>query len=402
LYVNFRPFGIEVVLRYKPWKAYGLATHRLDFESRVWIADFDDPGIILVDCPEEDATNPEDPLRLFTACIPRQIRVRVSPFSHLQTPLLQALARSDKALQLFEHTPVLLWLLLDRNLSLVRRVEILDRVLSLKMTDILDLIFRRDYRDIQGGFQKAHVKFLRKIRLHSGNLEELNTVKQAVQNDFLVDRLRHWSWIPVQSLDLWQYCMKEDFFDDMADSPLLNQPMDQAYQYKYEIAAFAHSLSCTWGDIVRMGEHLQIGNIRRILKNCADHGELHRIHDELTHRVNERASRARQELETTPFPEPPLPGNEAIQPIRTYQELRAEGQTMSHCVLSYARAVREGRSYIYQVLSPERGTLEIARTGKKLHIQQFRLTGNGHPSDESWEYVRGWFAGFQKKVTGQV
>ena len=63
---------------------------------------------------------------------------------------------------------------------------------------------------------------------------------------------------------------------------------------------------------------------------------------------------------SVPFPPPPIPGNEYIQPITNEAMLLEEGQMMRHCVASYARSVRENKCYIYRILKPTRATMEMA------------------------------------------
>jgi hypothetical protein len=65
--------------------------------------------------------------------------------------------------------------------------------------------------------------------------------------------------------------------------------------------------------------------------------------------------------DAVPFPAPPVPGTDEIQPIPDVRELEAEGRTMRHCILSYAERVRAGRHYVYRVLSPDRATLTLER-----------------------------------------
>ena len=63
----------------------------------------------------------------------------------------------------------------------------------------------------------------------------------------------------------------------------------------------------------------------------------------------------------TDFPTPPIPGNRFLTPIRNGEELRIEGQEMSHCVAGYAEDVAEGLSYFYRWLGTERATVQLAK-----------------------------------------
>lgn len=59
------------------------------------------------------------------------------------------------------------------------------------------------------------------------------------------------------------------------------------------------------------------------------------------------------------FPSPPFAGTEFIRPVETPDDLAQEGIDMKHCAGFKLEDVFEGREYVYQVLSPIRGTLSI-------------------------------------------
>jgi hypothetical protein len=61
------------------------------------------------------------------------------------------------------------------------------------------------------------------------------------------------------------------------------------------------------------------------------------------------------------LPEPPLPGTSDIVPLMQASQLREEGLVQHHCVGSYAGSVKQGKCYIYRILSPERATLSLAK-----------------------------------------
>jgi hypothetical protein len=100
LYVDFRSFGLETVLRFKPWRPDGLTVQRLNLARGVWISDFLDPGLLIVRSPSDEALESVPPVDRFCVHIPAAILRRVAVFRHLQVSLLQVLARSDLALQL--------------------------------------------------------------------------------------------------------------------------------------------------------------------------------------------------------------------------------------------------------------------------------------------------------------
>ncbi|MBI4024857.1 MAG: PcfJ domain-containing protein, partial [Verrucomicrobia bacterium] len=63
-----------------------------------------------------------------------------------------------------------------------------------------------------------------------------------------------------------------------------------------------------------------------------------------------------------PLPDPPLPGTDVIQPIRTVGDLAREGREQAHCVFALVGEVRARQRAIYKVLEPERATLSLTPT----------------------------------------
>ncbi len=68
---------------------------------------------------------------------------------------------------------------------------------------------------------------------------------------------------------------------------------------------------------------------------------------------------ARRILRSRPFPLPPIPGDDLLQPIRNGDDLAREGRDLCHCVGGYAGGVRSGQCYFYRWLGVERATVEL-------------------------------------------
>ncbi len=86
--------------------------------------------------------------------------------------------------------------------------------------------------------------------------------------------------------------------------------------------------------------------------------ELQRKAEEAREKAREKSKRKRLRTPSS-FPHPPVPGTPDIVPLTTKAQLKAEGLEQKNCVGSYARKVRNGGTYIYKVLNPERATLAI-------------------------------------------
>jgi hypothetical protein len=144
-------------------------------------------------------------------------------------------------------------------------------------------------------------------------------------------------------------------------------------------------------DTLCLGQALQITEAERIVHACASWRQLLHLHDLWTERLNNMREFAKKARLSAPFPPPPIPGNEHIQPIINATMLLEEGQTMRHCVGSYAESVRRRERYIYRILQPERATLEIrpnGRGGSALH--QLKGYCNAKPGRGVTEVVRKW------------
>lgn len=127
---------------------------------------------------------------------------------------------------------------------------------------------------------------------------------------------------------------------------------------------------------------------------------LTRYHNQLTQAYNDAIHVARMsdlgqlDLES-PLPEPPLAGTDSILPLCTPKDIREEAEEMRHCVLSYLDAVRQGRSYIYRILAPQRVTLEIRRRQGNWRLAQVFGRANTQATGEIRGLIDTWLDGFQ-------
>ena len=93
--------------------------------------------------------------------------------------------------------------------------------------------------------------------------------------------------------------------------------------------------------------------------------------------------------------EQPLPGIAGvIEPLSTAHELWREGMSQKNCVSAphYAREVAAGSLYVYRLLSPERCTLSIRRSGKSWVVSELERAHNRKASKATWQRVRAWLA----------
>ena len=145
-------------------------------------------------------------------------------------------------------------------------------------------------------------------------------------------------------------------------------------------------------DIRRMEFMLGHNNEARPIYSLAG---LSRYHDAVTAEYSERFGAEDETTEdlTTPLPAPPLPGTDHIVPLIKPQEILEEALKMKHCVLSYLESIREGHSYVYRVLAPERATLEIRPHGGQWVLAQLCGFKNAKPGQAVRMTVENWLAG---------
>jgi len=117
--------------------------------------------------------------------------------------------------------------------------------------------------------------------------------------------------------------------------------------------------------------------------------QLHRLHAEMI----ELSSIVEQD--GAPFAEPPIPGNELIQPLASPRALMQEAQAMRNCVAAYSSWVRSGWAYVYHVDLPQQEcTLSLVPAGTgRWQVGELKSFANHEPSARALKSVREWLAG---------
>lgn len=93
------------------------------------------------------------------------------------------------------------------------------------------------------------------------------------------------------------------------------------------------------------------------------------------------------------FPTPPLPGSAHIVPIVSEPGLLLEGLKQKNCVGGFIDSVRSGDMYFYRVLSPERATLQVVRSGGGGWVpRDVKLKANRAVCPDTVSAVRAWAA----------
>src|SRR5262249_8341668 len=115
---------------------------------------------------------------------------------------------------------------------------------------------------------------------------------------------------------------------------------------------------------------------------------LREMHEEVS---TEYLRRENPQLRAFRLPNPPLPGTPEIVPIRTLEELIAEGREQNNCVATYAQRVQHRGVFIYRVLKPERATLSIVQSSDgDWQVGELKRRSNHEASALTWALVESW------------
>lgn len=352
------------------WEA-GLALEWSAADTPTWLpAGFRVPALRLFD----RAAIPEtDPVGDFLAEIPVEARELAAPIAWQQLDVLQACRRDARAIELGPANRSLLWLLAEWCRKYPHRD--LGRLLDGRRRDLLGAMF-----GIHAGTE-ARVRVL--TRLEAPTLDErlLAPLSAFIGTRHLPDVVHHMPALPAALVIACH-----------ARIELLDLPLVRRELLRGITAVRIGELFRDLEDARTLARYLGV-DIDSRLRGCGSYEGLVALHDELVGRrrdwstVNAIIRRLGNE-----FPPPPLEGTETIVPIRTVADLAREGDVMHHCCLSYADRIAQGRCYLYRVLAPERGTLEISCADRAFALAQFKREANRTPTPEAFAAVQRWFA----------
>ncbi len=376
LYIDIRN-RLDVYLKYTSWDN-GLKVYRR--HNGNWEPEDRDPDLPLIS--EAHINSPNLPVYHFIRQIPENVRLQMLSFNYLQTTMLQMAAGSKKALDLLYDIPVLLWLVAEKYHSGEWSFEKCDIVLGKKRKSIL--------KELLDTGTKADIKFLKKIKLMHGEQDEIKVITEAIREGNQGGRLKHWALIPVQIIALLQR------FPNLSEAVFLRVLSEKMYDRIADGIADSYRICKLWDDIYQMGSVLNIDNLSAILNQAKDVDALQKIHDRWMERLHRKETIISSGKAFRP---PPIPGDNNIYPIQTFDDLLAEGKLMHHCVGGYVNKINGGDSYLYRVLSPQRATLEIIGQGRQARIGEFRRLYNQSPSNNTYLTVMNWLENFKKNLT---
>ena len=332
--------------------------------------------------------------------IPKEIIHRTNFAGKYQFTLIQWVSRSSEARDLLYNNPVLLWMMIvwavnnkdngygceydgcehrDNEYS----NGIIFPLLHLKQKEILSQLFGRG--------SKSDIKLLRKIARDNQNTNFYSNLVSLIQNPEQKESklARQWSTIDISVLhSLTKYISTSNFFglpilkllnqapdtwirlakkDHLAFHLQSDNPSEFAISLLSKIRHFIEDsfrMSKEISEQVYLNTHNCLKNAKTISRIIAVHDEVlknYNSHDLFRNSINNFSEQA------------PLKGTQSIIPISNRKDLYDEGKTMHHCVSSYANSIALGNCWIYQILEPERATLELLPKTKTT-IQEQQLS----------------------------
>ena len=364
--------------RYRAWSS-GCIPEIL--QDGIWCYAPDEVALPLLS-PDLAGHEAQHPATLYAAQVPQEIAAIVAHYEIDQMVMLHLCASSERAVQLLRHSPNFLWFIGPFVAQASRgKPEIMHDLFGYSQKKLLEMAF--------GNATQGMVNMLKNLPLGIIS-DERRCFMQALSDKTCSTVLRYrqecqWSLfrVAVRYRDMLQYPFARRLFTE--DLPLA------------ELQRILSIAGGIYRDAVRLGRALRIENAARYVSDCQNWRALRMLHETWTHRLNnEQRARERARL-ALPFPPPPVPGTSDILPIDTESELLTEGGIMHHCVGGYGHAVRAGASYIYQVLKPERATLEIrlAQNGE-WRIAQIKAYCNAEVAGKTRNSVQRWLLDAQR------
>ncbi len=189
-----------------------------------------------------------------------------------------------------------------------------------------------------------------------------------------------------------------------ATPQLLEEVSLSRAQNYYPASAYQLDESIRWHRELRPGQPLPVFRTLETLN--AYHEEMIAESDRMLESVGGNASghggttrlKKIKKLTSAPLPKPPVPGTDAIHPLRSTRDLRIEGHYQHNCVSGYIDRVKEGRCYIYRIIHPERATLSIVPSGGEWRIDELFAPCNRPVKNETRQTIQNWLSNAQLGV----
>jgi hypothetical protein len=323
----------------------------------------------------------------FRFSIPKPFAKVIEPFKTHQWPLLVLLSHDQLALEMAESNPALAFFLAQRMNCDAPLIESL-RCCSMRQRDIMEVL----------GLPSTNgaVKLFRKITPASLNGDNWASMLEIFRRE--LDDTKS----PLNHLEAINSGVIEILLNPIAAraaGPTLLKEVacDKAENHRGRIV---HMITGT----LQMQEELRDDGNTFVKRNhFANLGRLRETHDEVTKRYRRRIRQLIEanQHDTECFRTPPLPGVPGkIEPITSPEGLVNEGEEQGNCVASYAERVRQGSTFIYRILDPERATLSLVKPSpfSNWEIGELEAKYNTDVRSETEDFVSAWLERHQSMV----
>ena len=312
--------------------------------------------------------------------IPAHLLEATKDFPEYQYQMLFLAANSLAAKQLLESRPMILALICDRY-----RVDNESAlvVCSHKQKEILSKL------GLDG--TKAAIKFIDKLKLDFQKGDEVEQVKRMLkpaEKRYL--KLRHYTQIDYMALRL------DQIFPFLSGGRLGTSLIREG-------TALQRIRISDFQDALMLGVYLGIENPMEVISGQRSIEAFRELHDRWARRNNRWLASNQHDLdidEDAPY-DTPLQGNEFIQPISCFSELRQEASEQIHCIAVYHNRIQKGAYLAFRMNEPERLTIGIRKTllGQFPYvIDQICGKRNRRPSEESRDLIQQWFDGCKQSA----
>lgn len=312
------------------------------------------------------------------ARIPQNVRDAIRKFRCEQWHLLRlAWACEKEALEMMESTPALaLMLACSQRYNKV----------TWQLRSLRSLLLKpgKNQAEIAGwlGFpaRPATIRLLRKMHSSALDPKVLLYLRQVLSNPHIFKRLAH---LPELNRNVIRI-VTDVRLEPMVSDRLLQELSNTRLNGKH--AWHAYQLLDIW----QMRQAADLGGCPHVIHRIES---IDQEHDDLVRAIGGMNLASPQLIDrcSVAFPDPPLQGNEVIQAITDVSDLQEEGREQCNCVLSYHKGILDGSTYIYRVLSPERGTLSLVRRGSNWTLGELAAFRNSKPSSLAMKAVWDWF-----------
>jgi hypothetical protein len=311
----------------------------------------------------------------FRFSMPKPVAKTLEPFRTNQWPLLALLRYDEGALELAENNPALAYSLAQRMRADRELIQSLQcgRIRQRDLLEVLDL-----------PSSPRAVNLFRKITPASVNGDNWESMVRMIRDELTREKspLLH---LPAINSGVMEILLSPEASRAATQTLLEEVSRDLAESHRGRIV---HIINST----------LEMQDELRMNRNSTRFANVERLREIHAHVTEQYRRRIRQLIdanrhETDHFRRPPIPGIPGrIEPITSAETLVNEGEEQGNCVASYAVRVREGTTFIYRVLFPERATLSIVRHSPvgDWRIGELEAKYNSDVRDETEDFVQAW------------